>query len=163
MRFSLSQGGQNFIKLNELSMTTIPPGSQYLTPFMDPCQCQYDVGWGHALPANDVGGTITPAQAQAYFNQDTESALSTLDSTVHIPLNSNQVAACTDFIYTTGPGGWASSGIPAALNAGDINGAANLMKASSLGCGLSNARRYREAALLTGASSLTPGGQVVPQ
>lgn len=144
-------------------MTSIPAGSQYLTPYMDPCQCQYAIGWGHALPLNNPGGPITPEEAQNLFNQDTSNAVSTLDSTVHVPLNQNQVDACSDYIYNAGSGAWEASGIPQALNAGDLNEAVERMRTTAGGCGLDAARRAKDAALLSGTGSLQPNGTFVEQ
>lgn len=151
--------GQNFIKMNELGMTSIPAGSHFLTAYEDVNNKQWDVGWGHLLSHKPTSLTITPAQAQAYFNSDTQNALSTLGSTVNATqlakLSPQQITACCDLIYNAGPRGWTSSGVPQAISAGNIAKAATLMQ--QFGCGQDGSRRQADAILMLDKGHINPG------
>ena len=151
--------GQNFIKMNEHGMTSIRAGSHLLTAYKDVNGTQWDVGWGHLLSYKPTSMTITPAQAQAYFDSDIQNALTTLSSTVNATqlakLSPQQVTACCDLIYNAGPGGWRSSGVPQALSAGNKAKAATLMQ--QFGCGQDGSRRQADATLMLDKGHINPG------
>jgi len=158
---TLNLAGQNFIKLNEVGVTQLPPGSPLLQLRTDACNCQNVIGYGQGFAFNDPNApvSITPAQAQQYFNQSSGSALQTLNSTVTVPLTPMQTAGCVDYIYNAGPGAWERSGIAQALNSGNLNGAAYLMRTTGGGCGPLQGvrnRRATDAALLLNQGSINP-------
>jgi len=156
---TLNLAGQNFIKMNEVGITQIPPGSPYLRLKTDACGCQYVIGYGQSFLFGQAGTPtqITPAQAQQYFNQSTGAALQTLNSTVTVPLTPMQTAGCVDYIYNAGPGAWERSGIAQALNSGNLNEAAYLMRNATCRRFQGNInRRDADAALILNQGSINP-------
>jgi lysozyme len=69
--------------------------------------------------------TITPAEADAFFERDTEAARNTVANKVATPISENQRAALVSLVFNIGAGAFATSTLLRKLNTGDLSGAAD--------------------------------------
>jgi lysozyme len=112
----------------------------------------YSIGYGHQItPTDNIGQTITQAQAQSLFNRDIAGVESTLNSSVRVPLNQNEIDALGDFVFNIGAPRFKSSTLLRLLNAGNYMGAAGELARWHYSSGSSSPglvqRRAQEAAL----------------
>jgi len=110
------------------------------------------VGYGHRVRSGeDFSGGVTQQGAANLLAMDTAAARETVLRLVKVALNSNQMAALTDFVFNVGSGAFAGSTLLKRLNAGDYAGASDQFSqwnhaAGSVQAGLTN-RRLGEQAL----------------
>lgn len=82
------------------------------------------IGWGHTGPDVHLGMTCTREQADAWFIQDTHTAVAGVLRTVSAPLTQNQFDAMVAFTFNVGTGAESHATIVRLLNTGDMTGAA---------------------------------------
>lgn len=158
----LSQAGVAFIQGQE---------SCVLTPYADPGGLGTSIGYGHfysnTTPASQIPQTITKAQATSFFNSDVASFVTTVNQSLSVSVSQSAFDALVDYTYTRGGPNYLSSGIPQAINSGDLQAAANIIRTTGLGCGtkaqaaLQN-RRNLEAQMLLGQSTLSGNSYLFP-
>lgn len=85
----------------------------------------YTIGWGHTGPDVKPGDICTVAQADAWFVEDTQTAVDAVNRTVTIPLSQNQFDALVAFTFNVGQGSEAHSTLLRLVNASNFAGAAN--------------------------------------
>lgn len=86
----------------------------------------YSIGFGHHIrPGENFSGGIDNATAIRLLAEDTRDATQAVLKLVKVPLNQNQLAALTDFVYNVGATKFSSSTLLKKLNAGDYGGAAD--------------------------------------
>ena len=88
---------------------------------------KYDVwtiGWGHTLGVKQ-GDKITEAEAQAFFEQDTDWVEKAIKELVKVPLNQYQYDALASLIFNIGRTQFSNSTLLRKLNAKDYQGAAD--------------------------------------
>lgn len=84
------------------------------------------IGYGHDITsADNIGQTITTAQAEQLLAQDVATVNAVINGTVRVPLTQNQYDAIGDLIFNIGQTAWQNSTMLAKLNAGDYAGAVN--------------------------------------
>jgi len=81
-------------------------------------------GWGHTGPEVVEGTTCTPAQAEIWFQQDTENAVRGVDSSLTTNVTQNQFDALVSFAYNVGVGAEAHSTMVKLINERNFTGAA---------------------------------------
>ncbi len=128
MSYTLSSEGAQYIKDNEgCRLTAYPDGVS-----------GWDIGYGcnstsgYTFNGRPVGPglTITQAQAdQAFTSQSADAAncLAGACPNPPAPLTQPQIDGLTDYIYQDGCTNFKNSGIPQAVNSGDIAQAATIM------------------------------------
>lgn len=117
-----------------------------LQPYRD-ASGHLTIGYGHLIkPGEDFSGGITRAGALRLLAGDTASAAAAIARSVRVPLNSNQLAALTDFVYNVGPGAFARSTLLKDLNLGDFAGAAGEFTRWSNAGGMYNSGLYNRRA-----------------
>jgi GH24 family phage-related lysozyme (muramidase) len=85
----------------------------------------YSIGFGHRIrPGENFAGGIDNATALRLLSEDTKAATEAVLKLVKVPLNQNQLAALTDFVYNVGASKFANSTLLKKLNIGDYAGAA---------------------------------------
>ncbi len=92
-----------------------------------------DPAYGWAVPTICNGHTkgvyrgmrATRAQCAQWFQEDMSEAAGHVLRLTTVPLNKNELAAYTDFVFNVGSGNFASSTLRRKLNAGDRLGACN--------------------------------------
>lgn len=67
------------------------------------------IGWGHTGPDVFPGMVCTPAQADAWFTQDTLWARKVVNGNVDIAMTQNQFDALASFTYNVGAGAFRGS------------------------------------------------------
>jgi len=83
------------------------------------------VGWGHQIqPGENFSYPLSFQVGEAIFESDIAKVEATINSTVAVPLDQDQVDAIGDFIFRIGAGNWAKSQLLADLNAGNYAAAA---------------------------------------
>lgn len=117
----LNQAGEDLIKgFEELRLTaydddqpgvTLRPGAKISGTLT--------IGWGHTGPDVRIGQTITPADAERLFLDDTAETQNTILSAVTVPLSGNQFSALTSFAFNIGDDAFRGSTLRRKLNAGD--------------------------------------------
>ncbi|WP_044563374.1 lysozyme [Azospirillum sp. B4] len=95
-----------------------------LTAYLCPAG-RLTIGYGHTGPDVTPGLTITQAQAMTLLAQDLATAGNGVTQVVTVPLNDNQYAALTDFVFNLGIGSLSQSTLLRLLNQGDYAGAAD--------------------------------------
>ena len=83
----------------------------------------WTIGIGHTGPEVHEGLAWTDAQVMDAFRRDSAWVLAAL-ALVRVALTQNQFDALFSFIFNIGGGQWGSSHLLAAINAGDMDGAA---------------------------------------
>ena len=178
---SLSQAGAQFIAYHEGFGSTYPPAqypgqpnSQIIPEGGSPSRgnAYYDnaglatIGYGHLLPPmgsplpNGLTPPITQEQAISLLQSDSAYAANAVSQQVTQPLTQNQYDALVSFTFSAGPGGLAKSGLPALINAGNYQGAADAWSSTFVRNAAGNVDpglaviRPNEAALFS-----TPDGQ----
>ncbi|MCC3306079.1 lysozyme [Sneathiella sp. HT1-7] len=108
MVYQLSDKGSEFIKQFEgIRLKAYDDGTGVMT-----------IGYGHTGDVK-VGETISQTEANSYFNEDVKWAVDTVNSSVQVKLQQNQVDALVSFTYNVGMGAFKSSTLLKKLNAGD--------------------------------------------
>ena len=74
------------------------------------------VGFGHTGPDVYVGMVINQLQADNYLQQDVSWARQAVESSVNVPLNTNQFSALVSLVYNIGSGHFQRSPVLASLN-----------------------------------------------
>jgi lysozyme len=106
--YQLSDKGSEFIKQFEgIRLKAYDDGTGVMT-----------IGYGHTGDVK-VGETISQTEANSYFNEDVKWAVDTVNSSVQVKLQQNQVDALVSFTYNVGMGAFKSSTLLKKLNAGD--------------------------------------------
>lgn len=109
------------------------------------------IGWGHTGADVHPGQMITQAEADAILAHDLGPYEIAVNNMVTHNINPNQFSALVDFAYNEGSGALAHSSLLAKLNAGDVQGAANVFAEYDIGNGAVLAglvkRRAQERAL----------------
>lgn len=85
----------------------------------------WTIGYGHTGPDVNYDMICTIAQADKWFDQDTETAIAGINRLVKVPLTQNQFDALVSFVYNLGVGAFEKSTLLKVLNAGDYAGAAD--------------------------------------
>jgi lysozyme len=85
---------------------------------------RWTCGWGHTGPDVVEGTTCTPAQAEEWFQQDTQAAVNGVDTSIQTDITQNQFDALTSFTFNVGVGAEAHSTLAKLVNARDFAGAA---------------------------------------
>lgn len=118
---TLTDAGLSFIaKIEGFSATPYndPPGSD-----------KYSIGFGHQIQSGEsFPDPITIEQGRALLAKDTQTAQNAVKSAITVPLNSNQFDALTSFVFNIGEGAFKSGSVPAKINAGDFQAAADTMR-----------------------------------
>jgi lysozyme len=143
----LSDNGKAFIQgFEKLALSAYPDQGGVWT-----------AGWGHTGP--DVGPTTvcTIAQADTWFDEDTQATVDELNQTVTAPLTQNQFDALVSFGFNVGDEAEAKSTLIKYVNAGDYTDAdAQFVRWDHVGKNVSAGllkRRQAEAALFNNNSS----------
>lgn len=91
----------------------------------------WTVGYGHVVKAGDglypygTRRTITQAEADKFFTDDTATATRAVANSVKVAITENQKAAMISLAFNIGAGAFAGSSLVRRLNGGDITGAAS--------------------------------------
>lgn len=91
----------------------------------------WTVGYGHKVLDGDglypytSKRTITQAEADAFFREDTTIATQAVKQSVHVPITANQRAALISLAFNIGGNALKNSTLLRKLHAGDIHGAAD--------------------------------------
>jgi lysozyme len=111
---TLSSTGEDLIKSFE---------ALKLTAYQDQ-RGRWTIGWGHTGPEVVESMTCTPAQAEIWFQQDTENAVQGVDTSITTNVTQNQFDALVSFTYNVGVGAEGHSTMAKLINARDFAGAA---------------------------------------
>ena len=114
----------------------------------------YPIGYGHTGGVKP-GQTCTPAQARAWFAQDTQAAVCGVAGAIKVPVTQNQFDACVSLAYNVGLGDFRASTLLKLLNQSRYTEAADQFPrwnraAGKVMQGLIN-RRAKERAYFLGA------------
>jgi lysozyme len=82
------------------------------------------IGWGHTGPEVRLGMTCTREQADAWFVQDTHTAVVGVQRTITATLTQNQFDALVAFTFNVGTGAESHATIVRLVNAGNMDAAA---------------------------------------
>jgi lysozyme len=82
------------------------------------------IGFGHTGPDVRLGQTCTQEQADAWLMENASAAADGVAAHVRVPLNENELSACSVFAFNVGVANFAKSSICRLINAGDKSGAA---------------------------------------
>lgn len=91
----------------------------------------WTVGYGHVVKPSDglypytSKRTITQAEADEFFRNDTAIATAAVKRNVRVPISENQRSALISLTFNIGGGALSTSTLLRKLNAGDIRGAAD--------------------------------------
>lgn len=80
------------------------------------------IGWGHVKGVK-MGMTCTQAQADAWYDEDTDEAEAAVNALVNVPLSQNQFDALVSFTFNCGIAALRNSTLLRVLNEGDYDGA----------------------------------------
>lgn len=99
------------------------------SPYLDPAKV-WTIGYGSTRDKNGNPVTfktpwITRAEGLQLLERDMRAALQTVKDNVTVPLDTDEEAALTDFVYNLGAGNFMRSTLLRLLNAGDYAGAAD--------------------------------------
>ncbi len=83
------------------------------------------IGYGHTGANVYPGMVITQQQAQDFLDQDVQSAVGCVNSSVRVPVTQNQFDALVDFVFNLGCGSLNESTLLRELNQGNYAAAAN--------------------------------------
>jgi lysozyme len=83
----------------------------------------WTIGWGHTYGVVPYQ-TCTAAEADAWFVQDTQTAVDAVNRTARVALSQEQFDALVSFTFNVGQGSEDHSTLLAELNTGDYAGAA---------------------------------------
>ncbi|MEN9705401.1 MAG: Acinetobacter phage, partial [Pseudomonadota bacterium] len=119
---------------------------------------QTSVGWG---TRGQPGETITSAEGERRLKGELSEANKVIDAQVKVPLSQNQRDALVSYVFNAGPNGKAKE-VFAAINAGDAQKAAEIMKADDKGGVVAN-RRDAEVKMFLGGPSPQEGQQQAAQ
>jgi len=95
----------------------------YLDPVGIPTACT-----GHTGADVRVGRVYSPAQCTTLLNADSAEAMGAVLDLTTGPINANELAAYTDFVFNVGRGNFAKSTLRKKFNAGDHRGACEELK-----------------------------------
>lgn len=84
----------------------------------------WTIGWGHVGPEAFEGATCTREQADAWFDQDVQTAVSAVIRSTDVPLLQNQFDALVAFTFNVGIEAEAHSTLHRMVNARNLTGAA---------------------------------------
>lgn len=82
----------------------------------------YTLGYGRAHGINP-GDVCTQTQAEQWLMEDIQTAVSTVNNLVTVPLTQSQFDSLVDFSFNAGCGNFAASTLLKKINAGDMTGA----------------------------------------
>lgn len=82
----------------------------------------WTIGWGHTAGVSP-SDTCTQDQADAWFVQDTQTAVNAVSRSVDVALSQNQFDALVSLCFNIGSHAFATSTLVALLNQGSIAGA----------------------------------------
>jgi lysozyme len=113
---SINQAGLDIIKQFE---------GLRLTAYLDQNSLS-TIGYGHRITSHDeIGETITEAQADSFLLNDLETAEDAVTNLVQSELNDNQFSALVSFVYNIGQGTFEGSTMCKLLNMGNYGAASN--------------------------------------
>lgn len=99
------------------------------TPYNDPPGSdKWSIGYGHQIQPGENLAEISVSQARLLLEQDTAKARAAVSQAIKVPLNADQLAALVSFVYNIGTGAFQRGTVPAKLNAGDFQAAADTMR-----------------------------------
>lgn len=99
------------------------------TPYNDPPGSnKWSIGFGHQILPGENLKNITVEQGRALLLKDTIKAQGIINSTIKVPLTSQQFDSLTSFIFNVGEGAYHSGSVPIKINKKDFTGAANTMR-----------------------------------
>lgn len=79
------------------------------------------IGYGHHLTGSEASiQTITRETADCFLKEDIRETINFIDAKIKVPLNPNQIAALSSWIYNVGPGAANHSTLFQKLNDGDF-------------------------------------------
>jgi lysozyme len=111
----INQAGEDLIKSFEgFSLKAYPDPATGAAP--------WTIGWGHTGPGIGLGVTITPDQAEGYFQSDMLKFCQAVQAMAP-KCSDNQFAALVSFAYNCGVANLKSSTLLRLHNAGDYDGA----------------------------------------
>jgi lysozyme len=84
----------------------------------------WTIGWGHTGGVQQ-GDTCTQDQADQWLMDDVQSAVTTVNSMVHVTLTQGEFDAVVDLVFNIGSGNFSGSTMLRKLNRNDLVGAAN--------------------------------------
>lgn len=85
---------------------------------------RWTCGWGHTGADVVEGTTCTPAQAEEWFQRDTQAAVDGVDTSIQTNVTQNQFDALVSFTFNVGVSAEAHSTMARLINARDFTGAA---------------------------------------
>lgn len=146
---NVSADGKQFIKNHEgLRLQRYSDGSGNAT-----------IGWGHRiLPSDNIGQSITQAQAQTLFDGDIDKVNIALNSDLKVAVTQNQFDAMADLAFNIGVNAFANSTLLRMINNGNISGASQQFarwnrSGGQVNTGLQNRRADETSLFNSGATS----------
>jgi len=107
------------------------------TPYLDQAG-RWTIGFGHLIvpgdgfwhPQHNQSGVaeVTVEEARALKERDAATAINAVESCVHVPVTENQRNALVSLAYNIGASAFCGSSVVRALNAGDVEGAADAFR-----------------------------------
>jgi len=117
----------------------------------------WTIGWGHTGPGVVENLTCTQAEADDWFDQDTQTAVNAVNRTVAVGLTQNQFDALASFTFNVGVGSEAHSTMLVDINSANFPAAADQFLVWNHVNGVVNAgltrRRKAERALFLDTST----------
>lgn len=99
------------------------------TPYNDPPGSNlYSIGYGHQIQPGESFTDITEEEGRALLDRDMAAARAAVAESITVPLSSDQQAALVSFVYNIGASAFERGTVPAKLNAGDFQAAADTMR-----------------------------------
>jgi lysozyme len=84
----------------------------------------WTIGWGHVSPSVVENLTCTPSEADAWFVDDTQTAVNEVNVVIATHCTQNQFDAMCSLCFNIGAHAFANSTLVKLMNAGDTAGAA---------------------------------------